>query len=137
MASTLRSVQEIAVLYPCDSLARQILAWARRHTDCAVRPVFARSLPAIRAAIRGARAVLVDATEDHVQAIDAFSEAMTQRGAAAATVYTERVHEGLELFVRAHGALLLLGPLSDAQWEEFLQRPLRSSAGNRSRGRAA
>ena len=36
-------------------------------------------------------------------------------------MYSERMHEGLEMFVRSRGALLLLGPLSEAEWDAFFE----------------
>jgi hypothetical protein len=114
------------LIYPCDRLAWRLLSWARKHAECTVKPVFARSLPEIRAAVRGAAVAVVDATEDHAQAIDAFSQAVAQVGVGGTTVYTETMHDGLELFVRARGAQLLLGPLSDAEWEAFFAHALRA-----------
>ena len=118
------AVHEVALVYPSESLSRQIATWARRRTDCIVAPVFVRSLPEIRRAVRHVDAVIVDATEDYVQAVDAFSQAAACLGAHATTVYAERMHEGLELFVRMRGSLLLFGPLSDVQWEDFLDLSL-------------
>jgi hypothetical protein len=117
-------VCEIALVYPCDRLAWRLLGWARKHADCVVKPVFSRSLPEIRAEICGAAVAVVDATEDHAQAIDAFSQAVAQVGVTHTTVYTEKMHDGLELFVRSRGAQLLLGPLSDAEWEAFFAHAL-------------
>ena len=63
--------------------------------------------------------VLVDASDDHAQAIELFSQAVARFGSRQVAVYTESMHQGLELFVRTQGAWLLLGPLDDRQWEEF------------------
>jgi hypothetical protein len=122
-----RAVREIVLFYPCGSLARQIAAWGRRRVDCVIEPAFTRSFPDMRRALRRADLVLVDATHDYPQAIDAFSQALAQLGSKATTVYTERMHEGLELFVRLHGSLLLFGPLGDAEWEGFFDAALRGS----------
>jgi hypothetical protein len=114
-----RTVREVILLYPGASLNRQSAAWGRARADCAIRRSSVRSLPGIRRALRGADLVLVDATDDYPQAIDAFSQALSQLGAGATTVYTERMHDDLELFVRLHGSLLLFGPLGGAEWESF------------------
>ena len=66
--------------------------------------------------------VLIDATDDHAQAIDVFLQAITQLGADAVAVYTEVVHDGLELFVRGHGSLMLLGPSFDGHLAKFFER---------------
>ena len=70
------------------------------------------------------RLVLVDASDDHAQAIELFSQSVARLGSRRVAVYTERMHEGLELFVRTQGAWLLLGPLNNRQWEEFFSSML-------------
>ena len=119
------AVHEIAVVYPGDSLTRQVAAWARKHADCVIEPVFAKSLPEIRGAIQHVDLAVVDATADHAQSVDALSQAVARLGASATAVYTERMHEGLEPFVRFQGCQLLFGPLSDVQWEDFFAVALR------------
>jgi hypothetical protein len=112
-------LHSIAVGYPTESLSRQAGLWAHKHEDCEIVPVFGRSALEIRRSLHGADAVLVDASDDHAQAIELFSQAVARLGARRVAVYTERMHEGLELFVRTQGAWLLLGPLGETQWEEF------------------
>ncbi len=112
-------VHSIAVCYPSESLSRQVALWARRHEDCGVVPVFGRSALEIRRSLSSVDMVLVDASDDHAQAIELFAHSFARLGPRRIVVYTERMHEGLELFVRSHGAWLLLGPLDDGQWEEL------------------
>ncbi len=112
-------VHSIAVCYPTESLSRQVALWSRRHEDCGVKPVFGRSALEIRRSLSSADMVLVDASDDHAQAIELFAQSFARLGARRVAVYTEKMHEGLELFVRTQGAWLLLGPLSDGQWEEL------------------
>lgn len=131
MHNALRPSYEIALFYPSGSLAKQAAAWGRRHPECAVRLLFTPWLPAIRAALYEADVALVDATHDDARAIDAFSQSATQLGAQATAVYSEQLHEGLELFVRSRGSLLLWGPLSDAQWDELLDRLLAQGPAHR------
>jgi hypothetical protein len=137
MQRTERTAREVILFYPGSSLARQIVGWGRGRADCAVEPVFARSISGMRRAIRSADLVLVDATRDYPQAMDVFSQALAYLGAGATAVYTERMHEGLELFVRLHGSLLLLGPLGSAEWEGFFERAIRTSPRKREWGRVA
>ncbi len=81
-------------------------------------------------AARSARAValcataLVDATEDAARAREVFLRAVARLGAGAVVMYTETMHDALEVFVRVRGSLFLLGPLFDEQWEEYLARLL-------------
>jgi len=122
-------VAEIALFYACDSLARQIANWVRKRPGCTVRCSVARLLPEIRAVLERADVALIDATEDHAQAADTFSHAASQLGPCATAMYTERMHDGLELLVRSQGAQLLLGPLADAEWEGFFDRTMRAGRG--------
>ncbi|MGA2034885.1 MAG: hypothetical protein ABSG68_21760 [Thermoguttaceae bacterium] len=122
----------ILLFYPSDSLVQQVNGWASKHEHGAVESCFGRLRPQIHAAIQAADGVLVDATADEAQAMEAFCQAVTCLGSAATTVYTERMHAGLELFVRTRGALLLLGPLDDADWESFFRRAIPGSDGQRS-----
>ena len=112
-------VHRIAICYPTESLSRQVALWARQHEDCEIEPVFGRSVLEIRRSLSGVDRVLVDASDDHAQAIELFSQSVAGHGSRHVAVYTERMHEGLELFVRTQGAWLLLGPLDNWQWEEF------------------
>jgi hypothetical protein len=125
---------DIVVFYPGDSLKEQVGAWVDRHPECSLEVSFARSLPGIRVALRNAAVALLDATEDPAQATDAFSQAVARLGAHSVAVYTETMHEWLELFVRIRGALLLFGPLDNTQWEELFERMLRSGRGLRESG---
>ncbi len=69
----------------------------------------------------GAELAVIDATEDPAQASDAFLQSVGVLSAEAVAVYTERIHDGLELLVRMLGAPLILGPMSMEEWDEFLE----------------
>jgi hypothetical protein len=112
-------VHYIAVCYPSESLSRQVAFWADNREDCRIAQIFSRKAMEIRRSLSGADLVLVDASADHAQAIELFSQSVAKFGSRGLAVYTERMHEGLELFVRTQGAWLLMGPLDDRQWEEF------------------
>ncbi len=114
-----KTVQRIAVCYPTESLSGQMAQWAEGRDDCRVEPVFDRSAMAICRSLERADVAVVDASDDHEQAIDLYSQAVARLGARKASVYTERMHEGLELFVRTQGLWLLLGPLTDKQWDDY------------------
>ena len=92
---------EIALFYACDSLARQITKWARKHPGYAVKCSFARLLPEIRAQLERADLAVIDATEDPAQACDAFSQAVGQLGVASTGMYSEDMPADLEEFVRS------------------------------------
>jgi len=124
MTSRETIVERIAICYPTESLFDQVQQWSREHEDCRVEPVFARSATAIRRSLGDADLALVDASDDQAQAIDLFSQAVARLGARRVSVYTERIYEGLESFVRTQGAWLLLGPLTDEQWEDYFSTML-------------
>ena len=88
----------------------------------------ARVVPPIRAVLDRSDVVVIDASEDGPQAADTFCLAASCLGARATAVYTEQMHEGLELLVRVRGSQLLLGPLDDAQWEGFSSGPIRTES---------
>lgn len=111
---------DVLLLYPGESLTSQGDFWASRHPSRNVASSFERSLPELRRLLHGASAVIIDATDDHAQAIDAFLQAIKQLGPGAVTVYTEIMHDGLELFVRTHGSLVMLGPSFDGHWPKVL-----------------
>ena len=117
-------VHRIAVCYPSKSLSRQVALWACNHEDYKIEPVFGRSVLEIRRSLQGADRVLVDASDDHAQAIELFSQSVAGLGPRRVAVYTEIMHEGLELFVRTQGAWLLLGPLDTCQWEDVFSSML-------------
>ena len=114
-------LHKIAVFYPSESLMRQLKDWAGGRADCAIQKLTVRAADAVRRSIRQADMVMVDATEDSEQAVDVFSLGLAQFGASRTAMYTEQMHEGLEHFVRVQGSLLLLGPLSQVQWEDLLR----------------
>ena len=122
-----KSAPEIAVFYPGNSLMHQVSNWAIRYPALEFALSFAQSLHEIRSVLRCTAITIVDASEDPVQAMSAFSQALTALEADRVAVYTETMHEGLELFVRVRGASLLLGPMSDAPWEDQLEKMLESA----------
>ena len=50
-----------------------------------------------------------DATDDDAQAVDAFSQAAGHLGTNAVAIYSEVMHEGVELLVRSRGSQVLFG----------------------------
>lgn len=118
---------DVLLFYPGGSLNDQIGLWSSRHPERQVETSFERSLPKIRKLLRKTGAAMVDATEDPGQATDALLQAVARLGAKTVAMYTETMHDGLELFVRVRGSLFLLGPLFDEQWQGFFERLLREN----------
>jgi hypothetical protein len=120
-----QTTADILLLYPGGSLRDQIESWSRHHPDRHVRISFERSLPGIRTLLRHVDLTVIGATSDPAWATDAFLQASARRGAGRVIVYTETTHEDLELFIRMHGALFVLGPMLEEQWKEFFDVRLR------------
>ena len=83
MANIEVGVHSVAVCYPTESLSRQLALWAFKHEDCQIEPVFGRLPLDIRRSLDGADFVLVDASDDHAQAIDLFAQSVARLGLAA------------------------------------------------------
>jgi hypothetical protein len=113
---------DVVLLYPEESLTDQIRRWIMKDPRRRVEVSYERSLPGIRRLLRQARMALVDATEDPSQATDAFLQAIAALGVDAVAMYTEIMHDGLEVFVRSQGSLFFLGPLFDTDWASFFER---------------
>jgi len=107
----------IAICYPTASLSFQLARWSRSKRQCMIESCFARKVVDIRRSVQGADFVLVDATGDYAQAIDAYAQAALQVGPKRVAVYSEEMHEGLEQFVRPRGSWVLFGPLGTDDWD--------------------
>jgi hypothetical protein len=114
-----QSTPQILVFYPSRSLSGQLQIWSDQHGGRQVQFSFERSMAGIRRQLHRVDFVLVDATENPSQAADAYFQAYKTVGADAMSVYTDIVHDGLELLVRRLGVTLLLGPMSIAEWDDF------------------
>jgi hypothetical protein len=118
--TVMKTASGIVLFYPSRLLQVQIHDWAEQHGGCRATVSFERSLPSIRKCVRRAALAVIDASEDPAQATDAFLQSVGVLKSDAVAVYTEKVHDGLEMLVRMLGAPLLLGPMSMEEWEEFL-----------------
>ena len=104
-------------MYPNNALMHQVSGFSGKLSAYDFTPTSTESLSEVRDALRHATMAVVDATEDPARAVAGFSLAIIELPSGCVAVYTETVHQGLELFVRARGVPLFLGPMSDAQWE--------------------
>jgi len=113
---------DIVVIYGGASLLEQLGACLGGDGAGCLRVVSSRTAPAIDAAADDAAAVIVDATSAPGAAADAVERVLARIGPGPLAVYTERPHEGLELFVRVRGAMFLLGPMERSEWEAIFQQ---------------
>jgi hypothetical protein len=123
---------DVVVFCPQGSLATQLAAWGGRHARYRIEQLFAKDMAGVCKGLRGAPVAVVDMTDNPGQTAEAFSQIVRRLGSSAVVAYTERLHDGLEFFVRGCGVVLLWGPLSDVQWDDLLQRMLASTARHRS-----
>ena len=98
----------------------QVSGWAVVCPAYDFRLSFTRSTQAIRNVSEEVSMAIIDATEKPAAALSAFDLMADDERADSTVVYTEVMHEGLELAVRSRGSLLLLGPMDDATWLELL-----------------
>lgn len=113
---------------------RQLDVWSDGYPECNLRLSSAESLLEIYTASRRGTFVLIDAVKDPKRARLVMLQVTAAREAPAVAVYTEAADEGLELFVRTRGGLLLLGPMSSASWNGVFERVLQSSTRKPRRG---
>jgi hypothetical protein len=113
----LQSAPKIVIFYPGRSLAGQMEAWSERHGGQQLQVSRERSLAGIRRRIRRVDFVVIDATDDPAQASDAFFQIYKALGSESMAVYTEVIHDGLEILVRRLGVSLLLGPMAVFEWD--------------------
>jgi hypothetical protein len=119
MTSVSQKHSDVVLFYAGESLLEQAAGWARRRPNALLRLVSSCSGPVISEALSNASSAIIDVTERPDEAIDVFLYAVERIERSKLAVYTERGHDGLEIFVRLRGVFLLLGPLSLAEWEAF------------------
>ena len=114
---------DLLLVYPGVPLLTQVADWARDNGNTAVvlRILSSRDPLLIRAAVRNAAMVIVDATERPGAAMSAVESAIAHTSPANIVVYTEQVHAGLELFTRVRGVALIVGPMSRPEWDAWLE----------------
>lgn len=117
--TNLKSTPQIVLFYPSPSLRGQLQGWSDKHGGRQLQISFERSLAGIRSLVHRVDFVLVDATDDPSQASDAYFQIFNALGPESMAVYTEIVHDGLEILVRRLGVTLLLGPMSVSEWDDF------------------
>jgi hypothetical protein len=110
---------EVILMFPGDSLKRQFEWLVQRRPQWNMLMSRERSLPEMRKLLGNADAAVIDATEDHAMAIDAYLQATARLGSESVVVYAEVMDEELELFVRCRGSMVILGPLHDQYWMDF------------------
>ena len=118
--------QDVVLFYAEQSLTEQITSFACKRRCLFVRSVSSCNPAVVNDALSNAGYSLIDATERPARAMDLLEYVLPRVGRERLAVYTERVYEGLEIFVRVRGVLLLLGPMTPTEWSGLF-RPLRKA----------
>lgn len=111
----------VVLFYSTESLLAQVSEWVHARRQVCLSLCSSTLARTICDSLAGADVALFDATESPGRAMDALQRGLEMTDAGAMAVYTEVMHEGLELFVRVRGTLLLLGPQSLTEWDGFFQ----------------
>ena len=119
---------QVVLLCATQPLVMQAAEWARKHPQFQLRLASATTPGEISSALESAAAVIVDATEDPDRAVDTLEIACDIMGRDRAAVYSEESHNGLEVLVRVRGAMMLIGPMSAAEWQGVFDPMLRTTA---------
>jgi len=128
MVSLAKPKRDIVLFNAGRSLLSQIADWAAAYPDIALYLSESRRPGTICALLDRAAVSIIDATELPDPAMAIVDCAAAAECAKKAAVYTEQVHDGLELFTRVRGMLLLLGPMPPREWQGFFAGQFRAAA---------
>jgi hypothetical protein len=112
---------EVVLFLAEESLLFQVATWVRTERRYSLRLVSSCDPLATARALDEAVIAIVDATREPGEALAVLERSIRRLGPGRLAVYSERMHDGLELFVRVRGAPLLLGPMSPPEWEAFFE----------------
>jgi hypothetical protein len=112
---------DVAIFYPDDRLLLDLAQWFHRNSRFHMEVVLSRQTSVMRSIAAQATFLVINATQCLDPAITALAVALECVPCERILLYTERMHEGLELFVRCRGVLMLLGPASQIEWEAALR----------------
>jgi hypothetical protein len=112
---------EIVLFYAEESLLYQVAGWARSEGRFSMRLVSSRDPAVIAHALDDAVVAVIDATRQPGEAMAVLERALPRIGPRRVAVYSEQLHNGLEVFVRVRGVALLAGPMGQPEWEVFFE----------------
>lgn len=116
----IRPYGDVVLLYAEESLLLQIATLIEKTDWLSIRLVWSRNPVVIARSLADAVVAIVDATDYPGQAVATLEHCLTRLPHERVAVYTERTHQGLEVFTRVRGVQLLLGPMSQAEWDGLL-----------------
>ena len=107
MVSMNTQLGEIVLFYAEDSLLEQVSEWMCNSMMLPLNLVSSCSAFSVAEALDTAECAIIDATVNPGKAMDILQIALPLTGRDRLAVYTERTHDGLELFVRVRGVPFL------------------------------
>ena len=113
--------QDVAVFYPSDSLLLRMVEWLRGTDSFSLRLVTSPQPACIQHVLGATTIAVVDATGQAANATAALEQCIAAIGPEKTAIYTELMHEGLEVFARTRKVQLLLGPLNSWEWSGFTE----------------
>ncbi|MFP4356114.1 MAG: hypothetical protein ACLFUJ_13405 [Phycisphaerae bacterium] len=117
MVSLPEDLNDVVLFGAQQTLLLSIADWASHHDRFPLRLVASSRRADVQAAAVGAACLVIDATEAADTALKILDHVLSCRRGGNVLVYTDRMHEGLELDVRQRGVGFVLGPLTPEQWE--------------------
>ncbi|MCX5653581.1 MAG: hypothetical protein NTY65_02875 [Planctomycetota bacterium] len=112
---------EIVLFYAEESLLYQVAGWARSEGRFSMRLVLSSDPAVVAHALDDAVVAIIDATRQPGEAMAVLERALPRIGPRRVAVYSEQLHNGLEVFVRVRGVTLLAGPMGQPEWEVFFE----------------
>jgi hypothetical protein len=116
-----RNRGEVVLFLAEESLLFQVATWVRSEGRFSLRLVTSPDPFTTARALDEAAIAIVDATREPGEAMGILERSLRRLGPGRLVVYSERMHEGLELFVRVRCVPLLLGPMSPPEWEAVFE----------------
>jgi hypothetical protein len=112
---------EVVLFYAEESLLYQVASWVRREGRFSMRLTTSRDPSVIAGALDDAVVAIADATRQPGEAMAVMERALLRIGPRRVAIYSEQLHNGLEIFVRVRGVTLLAGPMGPPDWEAFFE----------------
>ena len=120
MVSSFDCFIDLALFHATESLVLQLMRSCGPHRTPALRVVRSRHPEVVGNAFDSSAFSIIDATADPREALAILDEGISRGSQARIGVYTEIMHEGLEIPVRSLGVALWLGPCSESDWGSIL-----------------
>jgi hypothetical protein len=108
---------EVVLFLAEESLLYQVATWMRAERRFSLRLVSSRDPLVMGRALDDAAVAIIDATREPGEAMAILEQGIRYLGPQRLAVYSEQMHQGLELFVRVRGVVLLAGPMTPAEWQ--------------------